>query len=86
MPIYPLNAVLLLESPYNQDFIESVQVNGNEIIFHIYSNYTNFVGTNRMQLILTDENCCQITIPEFPFEVRNNIYDGFFYNSRFNFS
>lgn len=77
MPIYPLNAVLLLESPDNQDFIESIQVNGNEIIFHIDSKYTNFVGTNRMQLILTDENCCQITIPEFSFEVRNNIYDGF---------
>ena len=80
MPIYPLNAVLLLESPDNQDFIESVRVNGNEIIFHIDSKYTNFVGTSRMQLILTDENCCQITIPEFPFEVRNNIYDGFFTN------
>ena len=80
MPIYPLNAVLLLESPDNQDFIESVRVNGNEIIFHIDSKYTNFVGTSRMQLILTDENCCQITIPEFPFEVRNNINDGFFTN------
>lgn len=75
MPIYPLSAVLLVETPENRDYIESASVNEDEIHFHIGSEYTSHVGISRMQIILIDEDCCQITLPEFNFEVRNNIYD-----------
>ena len=73
MPIVPLSGYLLIETPINVDFIESVAVVDDEIHFHIDSRYTDFVGISRMQIILTDENCCQITLPEFNFEIRENI-------------
>lgn len=76
MPIYPLSAVLLVETPENKDYIESTVIKDDEIHFHLTSKYTNFIGISRMQIVLTDENCCQITLPEFNFEVRNNIYDA----------
>lgn len=73
MPIEPLSAVLLIETPDNVDTVESTQIVGNEIHYHIDKRYTNFIGVSRMQLVLTDENCCRITLPEFSFEVRESI-------------
>ena len=76
MPIEPLSAFLIVETPENRDYIESTMVNGDEITFHLDERYTNFVGISRMQIVLIDEQCCQLTLPEFKFEVRENIYDG----------
>ena len=73
MPIVPLSAFLIVETPSNVDSIESVGVIDDEIHFHLDGKYTNFIGVSRMQIILTDENCCRITLPEFTFEVKENI-------------
>ena len=73
MPIVPLSAFLIVETPSNVDSIESVGVIDDEIHFHLDGKYTNFVGVSRMQIILTDEDCCRITLPEFTFEVKENI-------------
>ena len=73
MSLIPLSGYMLIETPTNVDFVESVAVIDDEIHFHIDSRYTDFIGKSRMQIILTDENCCQITLPEFNFEIRENI-------------
>lgn len=73
MPIVPLSAFLIVETPSNVDSIESVGVIDDEIHFHLDGKYTNFVGVSRMQIVLTDEDCCRITLPEFSFEVKENI-------------
>ena len=73
MPVSPLSAYLIIETSKNVDFIESAIATEDEIHFHIDSKYTKFIGTGRMQIILIDGNCCQVTLPEFPFEIRENI-------------
>lgn len=80
MTLRPLSAILMIETPENKDYIESTMVVDDEIHFHIDGKYTNFIGVSRMQIVLTDENCCQVTLPEFKFEVRNNIYDAQLYS------
>ena len=80
MTLRPLSAILMIETPENEDYIESTMVVDDEIHFHIDGKYTNFIGVSRMQIVLTDENCCQVTLPEFKFEVRNNIYDAQLYS------
>ena len=77
MPINPLKAFLIIENPEDEttDTIESAFVENDEIHFHIDSKYTSFVGVGRMQLVLADDGCCNVTIPEFTYEVRKNITD-----------
>ena len=75
-PLTPLSGFLLIETPDNVDYIESVAVVNDEIHFHIDGKYTNFIGVSRMQIILNDENCCRITLPEFNFEIRENLTES----------
>ena len=77
MPINPLKAFLIIENPEDSthDTVESVFVENDEIHFHIDSKYTSFIGVGRMQLVLADDGCCNVTIPEFTYEVRKNITD-----------
>ena len=75
-PIIPLSGFLLVETPNNTDYVESVAIVGDEIHFHLDGKYTNFIGISRMQIILTDENCCRVTLPEFSFEVKENIAEN----------
>ena len=77
MPINPLKAFLIIENPEdeNTDTIESAFVENDEIHFHIDSKYTSFVGVGRMQLVLADDGCCNVTIPEFTYEIKKNITD-----------
>lgn len=76
LPIEPLSAFLLIEKAGNIDYIENASVVGNEVHFHISSKYTDTVGIGRMQIILTDDNCCQLTFSPFNFEVRENIAES----------
>ena len=63
MLIVPLSAFLIVETPNNVDSNESVGVIDDEIHFHLNGKYTNFIGVSRMQIILTDEDCCRIALP-----------------------
>lgn len=76
MPINPLKAYLFFETPLGTDSVESVDIIDNAITFHLESNYTQHIGISKMQIQLIDEGCCRITLPEFPFEIRENIYDN----------
>ena len=76
MPINPLQATLYLETPLGVDSIESASIEDNTVIFHLENKYTQYIGVSKMQIKLTDEDCCQITLPHFDFEVRENIYDN----------
>ena len=76
MPINPLKANLFFETPLGTDSIESADIIGNTVIFHLESEHTQYIGVSKMQIQLIDEECCQITLPDFPFEVRENIYDN----------
>ena len=75
MPINPLQATLYIETPLGVDSIESTIIEDNTVIFHLESKYTQYVGVSKMQIKLTDKDCCQITLPHFEFEVKENIYD-----------
>ena len=74
--IMPLNAYMIIEQPNDEtsDKIDSVDIVGDEITFHIDARYTSAIGIGRMQLIFTDANCCRITVPYFNYEVAENIY------------
>ena len=76
MPINPLQATLYLETPLGVDSIESASIEDNTVIFHLENKYTQYIGVSKMQIKLTDKDCCQITLPHFDFEVRENIYDN----------
>lgn len=76
MPINPLQATLYVETPLGVDSIESANIEDNTVIFHLENKYTQYIGVSKMQIKLTDEDCCQITLPHFDFEVRENIYDN----------
>ena len=75
MPINPLQATLYIETPLGIDSIESASIEDNTVIFHLENKYTQYIGVSKMQIKLTDKDCCQITLPHFEFEVKENIYD-----------
>lgn len=76
MPINPLQATLYVETPLGVDNIESASIENNRIVFHLKSKYTQYIGVSKMQIKLTDKDCCQITLPHFEFEIKENIYDN----------
>lgn len=76
MPLQPLTATLFIETPLGVDSIESANIEDNAVTFYLTSNQTQHVGTSSMQIKLTDDDGCQITLPSFTFEVQENIYDG----------
>ena len=76
MPLQPLTATLFIETPNGVDSIESANIIDNAVTFYLTSNQTQHIGTSTMQIKLTDDDGCQITLPSFTFEVQRNIYDG----------
>ena len=76
MPLQPLTATLFIETPLGVDSIESANIEDNAVTFYLTSNQTQHIGTSTMQIKLTDDDGCQITLPSFTFEVQRNIYDG----------
>ena len=75
LPINPLRAKLFFETPNGVDSIESAEIVDNRVVFHLTSVHTQHIGTSRMQLQLMDEGCCRLTLPDFEFEIKKNIYD-----------
>lgn len=73
IPINPLQAVLFFETPLGIDSIESGEIVDNAVVFHLTSKQTQHIGISRVQIQLTDGNCCRMTLPEFEFEIRENI-------------
>lgn len=73
IPIQPLKGTLLIENPLSQDSIESVNVVGDVISFHITEKHTNYVGVSKMQIVLEDEACCRSALPPFEFQVQEII-------------
>ena len=76
MPLQPLTATLFIETPLGVDSIESANIEDNAVTFYLTSNQTQHIGISTMQIKLTDDDGCQITLPSFTFEVQRNIYDG----------
>ena len=76
MPLEALSAILFMETPEGTDSVEAGAVEGNVVTFYLDSEYTQNVGVSRMQIRLFDDDGCAITLPEFPFEIKENIYGG----------
>ena len=76
MPINPLDAVLFFETPAGIDSLSPAEIIDNAIVFHLDSTQTQHVGVSRMQIQLSDGDCCQVTLPEFEFEIKKPIYDN----------
>lgn len=76
MPVNPLAAILFFETPEGVDSVESAMIEENAVTFYLSSKQTQYIGVSRMQIQLLDEDGCQVTLPPFEFEIRENIYDG----------
>ena len=76
MPVTPLSGTLFIETPLGVDSIESMIVENNTVTFYLSSTQTQYVGVSRMQIQLSDEDGCQVTLPPFEFEIRENIHDS----------
>ena len=76
MPVTPLSGTLFIETPLGVDSIESMIVENNTVTFYLSSTQTQYVGVSRMQIQLSDEDGCQVTLPPFEFEIRENIHDN----------
>lgn len=75
IPINPLQAVLYFETPLGVDSVESGEIVDNAVVFHLTSEQTQHVGVSRMQIQLTDGDCCRLTLPPFEFEIQKGIYN-----------
>ena len=76
LPINPLQATLFFETPDGVDSIESATIEDNLVTFHLSSTHTQHVGVSKMQIQLTDDDCCRLTLPEFEFEIKKGIYNN----------
>lgn len=73
MPINALKAYMLIETPQGVDYAESTKVENNRVVFNLGNKYSQFIGIGRMQIVIKDNDGCRITLPEFPFEIRQSI-------------
>ena len=73
MPINPLVATLLIDNPTIKDYIESAEINENEVVFNLSKKHTQHIGITKVMIVLNDDDGCEITIPEFQFEVRERL-------------
>lgn len=75
MPIAePMKAYLLIENPDGIDKIGSADIESNCISFYLSEECTQYVGVSRLQIVLLDDDGCKITLPNFDFEIQENIY------------
>lgn len=79
MPVEFLDASLLIETPNGIDSVESAKVEENTITFLINDYYTKNVGTTMLQIVLTDDDGCRVTLPPFEMEIKEAIgeYDKY---------
>lgn len=79
MPINPLKAKLLIETPFGVDSVESARIEENQVVFFLDDSYTQNVGKSKMQIVLLDDDGCKVTLPSFEFEIKRSInekWDG----------
>lgn len=75
MPIAePMKAYLLIENPDGIDKIGSAEIESNCVSFYLSEECTQHVGVSRLQIVLLDNDGCKITLPNFDFEIQENIY------------
>ena len=73
MPINALKAYMLIETPQGVDYAESTKVENNRVVFNLGNKYSQFIGIGKMQIVIKDNDGCRVTLPEFPFEIRESI-------------
>lgn len=72
-PLDGLTAELLVENGEGEDAIESTTIFKNSITFKFTNKYTRYPGKGRMQIRLTDDDGCELKLPEFDYEVKATI-------------
>ena len=72
-PLYGLTVQLLIENSQGTDSIEATTIENNKISFIFTKKYTRYPGTGKMQIRLTDEDGCELKLPEFEYEVKRTI-------------
>ena len=72
-PLDGLTAQLLIENSQGTDSIEATSIENNKISFIFTNKYTRYPGTGKMQIRLTDEDGCELKLPEFEYEVKRTI-------------
>ena len=79
IPVSAASAKILIESPAGTDYVEAVVTDDDKIQFKLSSDYTQEVGTYKMQIVLydTDEDGskCIIHLPHFTYEIKEPIGD-----------
>lgn len=73
MPINALKSYMLIETPQGVDYAESTKVENNRVVFNLGDKYSQFIGIGKMQIVIKDNDGCRVTLPEFPFEIRESI-------------
>ena len=73
MPINALKAYMLIETPQGVDYAESTIIEDNRVVFNLGDKYSQFIGIGKMQIVIKDSDGCRVTLPEFPFEIRESI-------------
>ena len=79
IPVSAASAKILIESPTGIDYVEAVITNDDKIQFKLSSDYTQEVGTYKMQIVLYDTDAdgtkCIMHMPEFTYEIKEPIGD-----------
>ena len=76
MPIQALKAYMLIETPDKKDYAEATKIEDNKVVFNLGNRYSRFIGVGRMQIVIKDADGCRVTLPEFPFEIKESINTG----------
>ena len=76
LPIEPLQATLFFETPLGIDTVKSATIIDNAVVFHLTKDHTQHIGVSKMQIQLTDDESCCLTLPPFEFEIRKPINDN----------
>ena len=73
MPINTLNAYMYIETPEGTDYVDVTEIDENRVIFKLGTKYSQFVGVGKMQIVIIDNDGCRVTLPSFPFEIKESI-------------
>ena len=74
-PLGLLNCLLFIENEDNFIKVESIRSNEDSISFNLTSRETNLTGILKAQIVIKDDDGCQVTLPPFEIEVREPLYD-----------
>lgn len=74
-PLGLLNCLLFIENEDNFIKVESIRSNEDSISFNLTSRETNLTGILKAQIVIKDDDGCQVTLPPFDIEVREPLYN-----------